>query len=62
MNLKLTNRKAVHKKLNGFVGGMAVSDQMVDTICNRSGVFGAGIPGVPISKPPPSASYYCETL
>lgn len=35
MNIKLLNRKAIHEKLEGFVGGLAVSDHMVDTICSR---------------------------
>lgn len=34
MNVKLKNRKAVQNSLSDFVGGMSISDQLVDTICN----------------------------
>lgn len=34
MNIKLKNRKAVQASLGDFVGGMSISSDLVDTVCN----------------------------
>eukprot|EP00041_Stephanoeca_diplocostata_P036773 m.1355056 g.1355056 ORF g.1355056 m.1355056 type:complete len:700 (-) comp24932_c0_seq37:2552-4651(-) len=36
MNIKLKNRKAVQASLGDFVGGMSISSDLVETVCNGS--------------------------
>lgn len=33
MNVKLKNRKDVQKELSTFVGGVAISPELIETIC-----------------------------